>query len=113
MDDVAGNICRYCSPRHKMLFQPRNEGSHALDDVVTSTMRDQMRWMTWQVTSAMRVHMRWMTWRVTSARLYRLGVPVARQPHECALHPVRRGLHSFPFQLNLSSSVHRVTQLNS
>jgi hypothetical protein len=24
-----------------------------------------------------------------------------------------RGLHSFPFQLNLSSSVHRKTQLNS
>ena len=24
-----------------------------------------------------------------------------------------RGLHSFPFQLNLSSSVHRMTQLNS
>ena len=24
-----------------------------------------------------------------------------------------RGLHSFPFQLNLSSSVHRVIQLNS
>ena len=23
------------------------------------------------------------------------------------------GLHSFPFQLNLSSSVHRITQLNS
>jgi hypothetical protein len=26
---------------------------------------------------------------------------------------VGRGSHSFPFQLNLSSSVHRVTQLNS
>jgi hypothetical protein len=26
---------------------------------------------------------------------------------------VGRGLHLFPFQLNLSSSVHRVTQLNS
>jgi hypothetical protein len=24
-----------------------------------------------------------------------------------------RGLHSFPFQLNLSYSVHRITQLNS
>ena len=24
-----------------------------------------------------------------------------------------RGLHSFPFQLNLSSSVHRITQLKS
>jgi len=24
-----------------------------------------------------------------------------------------RGLHSFPFQLNMSSSVHRITQLNS
>ena len=24
-----------------------------------------------------------------------------------------RGLHSFPFQLNLSSSVHRLTQLDS
>ena len=24
-----------------------------------------------------------------------------------------RGLHSFPFQLNLSSSVHHITQLNS
>ena len=24
-----------------------------------------------------------------------------------------RGLHSFPFQLNLSTSVHRITQLNS
>jgi len=24
-----------------------------------------------------------------------------------------RGLHSFPLQLNLSSSVHRVTQMNS
>jgi len=24
-----------------------------------------------------------------------------------------RGLHSFPFQLNLSSSAHRTTQLNS
>jgi hypothetical protein len=24
-----------------------------------------------------------------------------------------RGLHSFPFQLNLSSSVHRITQINS
>ena len=24
-----------------------------------------------------------------------------------------RGLHSFPFQLNLSCSVHRITQLNS
>ena len=24
-----------------------------------------------------------------------------------------RGLHSFPFQLNLSSSVHRITKLNS
>ena len=24
-----------------------------------------------------------------------------------------RGLHSFPFQLSLSSSVHRITQLNS
>jgi hypothetical protein len=24
-----------------------------------------------------------------------------------------RGLHSFPFQLNLSTSAHRVTQLNS
>jgi hypothetical protein len=27
--------------------------------------------------------------------------------------PSPRGLHSFPFQLNLSSSVNRVTQLNS
>jgi len=27
--------------------------------------------------------------------------------------PGGRGLHSFPVQLNLSSSVHRVTQLNS
>jgi len=27
--------------------------------------------------------------------------------------PTTRGLHSFPFQLNLSSSVHRITQLNS
>ena len=26
---------------------------------------------------------------------------------------VGRGLHSFPFQLNLSSSVHRITQINS
>ena len=26
---------------------------------------------------------------------------------------VGRGLHSFPFQLNLSSSVHRITQLDS
>ena len=26
---------------------------------------------------------------------------------------VGRGLHSFPFQLNLSSSVHRMTQINS
>ena len=24
-----------------------------------------------------------------------------------------RGLHLFPFQLNMSSSVHRITQLNS
>jgi hypothetical protein len=27
--------------------------------------------------------------------------------------PHTRGLHSFPFQLNLSSSVHRITQLES
>jgi hypothetical protein len=27
--------------------------------------------------------------------------------------PAIRGLHSFPFQLNLSSSVHRMTQLKS
>jgi len=27
--------------------------------------------------------------------------------------PSIRGLHSFPFQLNLSSSVHRITQINS
>jgi hypothetical protein len=27
--------------------------------------------------------------------------------------PVLRGLHSFRIQLNLSSSVHRVTQLNA
>ena len=27
--------------------------------------------------------------------------------------PLSRGLHSFPFQLNLSSSVHRMTQINS
>jgi hypothetical protein len=27
--------------------------------------------------------------------------------------PVGRGLHSFPFQLNLSSSVHRITHINS
>jgi len=26
---------------------------------------------------------------------------------------VGRGLHSFPFQINLSSSVHRITQINS
>ena len=31
---------------------------------------------------------------------------------KCRL-PSSRGLHSFRFQLNLSSSVHRVTQLNS
>jgi len=36
--------------------------------------------------------------------------PVA---HTDALAPLRRGLHYVPFQLNLSSSVHRVTQLNS
>ena len=30
-----------------------------------------------------------------------------------AVEPRDRGLHSFRFQLNLSSSVHRVTQLNS
>jgi len=27
--------------------------------------------------------------------------------------PPPRGLHSFPFELNLSYSVHRITQLNS
>jgi hypothetical protein len=27
--------------------------------------------------------------------------------------PTTRGLHSFPFQLNLRSSVHRMTQMNS
>jgi hypothetical protein len=27
--------------------------------------------------------------------------------------PLARGLHSFPFQLSLSSSVHHMTQLNS
>ena len=27
--------------------------------------------------------------------------------------PHVRGIHSFPFQLNLSPSVHRITQLNS
>jgi hypothetical protein len=26
---------------------------------------------------------------------------------------IGRGLHSFPFQLNLSSSVHRIAQVNS
>jgi hypothetical protein len=29
------------------------------------------------------------------------------------VYPSARGLHSFPFQLNLSSSVHRITQLKS
>jgi hypothetical protein len=29
------------------------------------------------------------------------------------LVPLTRGLHSFPIQLNLSSSVHRMTQLRS
>jgi hypothetical protein len=28
-------------------------------------------------------------------------------------HVTGRGLHSFPFQLNLSSSVHRTTQLQA
>jgi len=32
---------------------------------------------------------------------------------ERPLSPGGRGLHSFPFQLNLSYSVHRITQLNS
>jgi hypothetical protein len=40
-------------------------------------------------------------------------IPLARPPqHVLALLPPPRGLHSFPFQLNLSSSVHRITQLN-
>jgi hypothetical protein len=42
-----------------------------------------------------------MTERMVSASIAGVCVPNAR------------GLHSFRFQLNLSSSVHRVTQLNS
>ena len=47
----------------------------------------------------------------------------ASQGHSCDLHTdvdysghdmiFGRGLHSFPFQLNLSSSVHRMTQIDS
>jgi len=36
---------------------------------------------------------------------------LVRNPDTAGLHS--RGLHSFPFQLNLSSSVHLITQLNS
>jgi len=39
------------------------------------------------------------------------GVGVNLPEHRA--QPADRGLHSFRFQLNLSSSVHRVTQLDS
>jgi hypothetical protein len=33
--------------------------------------------------------------------------------HRMSSVPCARGLHSFPFQLNLSSSVHSIAQINS
>jgi len=40
-------------------------------------------------------------------------LPVLDQLEPLLLETAGRGLHSFPFQLNLSSSVHRSTQINS
>ena len=85
VDNVAGCApCRYCSPHHRMPFDSRNEGSKRAS----------------------------MTWRVTCFGPCRTQVtdvdPLSRQSM-----PLFRGLHSFRFQLNLSSSVHRVNQLNS
>jgi hypothetical protein len=37
----------------------------------------------------------------------------AGQGHAYAMDILGRGLHTFPFQLNLSSAVHRITQLSS
>jgi hypothetical protein len=56
--------------------------------------------------------------RLTGARApgpdrRREGAPGDAQGNRGREGPVLRGLHSFPFQLNLSSSVHRVTQLHS
>ena len=74
-----------------------------------------------------------MTWRAVSGRPYhgavragtgppplRVGdIAVVRQTLDGLLNNIgaggggSRGLHSFPFQLNLSTSCHRMTQLNS
>ena len=37
----------------------------------------------------------------------------SREDDASSSRPPPRGLHWFPFQLNLSSSVHRISQLNS
>ena len=44
------------------------------------------------------------TWRITHSHDIVPSVPI---------RVMGRGLHSFPFQLNLSTSMHRITQLNS
>ena len=57
--------------------------------------------------------MRWMMWRAISAcpqvQVFAdAGIKVIVEAELTG-----RGLHSFPFQLNLSSSVHRIIQINS
>ena len=44
---------------------------------------------------------------------HRILPAVRRVRRGCGVRVVGRGLHSFLFQLNLSSSVHRITQPNS
>jgi hypothetical protein len=56
---------------------------------------------------------RWMMWRAISAcpqvQVFAdAGIKVIVEAELTG-----RGLHSFPFQLNLSSSVHRIIQINS
>ena len=47
------------------------------------------------------------------ATLKRVRGIVRGQVTRCTWSPDGRGLHSFPFQLNLSPSVHHLTRLNS
>jgi len=46
-------------------------------------------------------------------RLVAAGVPFLTEDAQKRAQPTDRGLHSFRCQLNFSSSVHRVTQLDS
>ena len=51
-----------------------------------------------------------MTWRAVCVRPYEVVDMLLGRGADV---DIGRGLHSFLFQLNLSSSVHRTTQINS